>query len=178
MPDISVQDKLQQLEGLIISLMRQGATFETQQSPFMANSSDIPSASSESRDATSLLLDQHAVSSGSPDTSDFHRLRLSSAKSTYVDSSHWTSILDGISELKEQFEDGDEVPTSLDAAVAAPQSPSPGLVMFNGCQPVSCKEELLAAVPPKATADRLVSQYFQALDLDSGQSSWIYHGES
>jgi hypothetical protein len=174
-PDISVQDKLQQLEGLIVSLMRQGATFEIQQDPSPANDSDIPFASSEIVDPTSLPEDTHPDRGGSPDTAALRKLRLSPAKSIYVDSSHWTSILDGISELKEQLEAEDEASISLDTATAAQQPLSPGILMFNGCQPVSCKEELLAAIPPKATVDRLISQYFQALDLDSGKSSQLHH---
>jgi hypothetical protein len=87
----------------------------------------------------------------------------------YVGSSHWAAVLDSIAELKEHFEREEElrnIATDLN-----PPSPDPSSwpQLLYGCQRVS-KAEILASVPPRRAADRLVSRYF-TMDIASGKSA-------
>jgi hypothetical protein len=158
--DVNVQDRLQQLENLVVAMMQQNSTERSRQDSLG------PSSSSD------LLRSSGVSASGGspPGLSDFGGLKLSHSDSTYVETSHWTSILDGITELKDHFEAEDELPI-LRNSLSASQSSTPGIMLFNGCRPVSSTDELLAAIPPRETADQLVLQYFQALNLESGKPS-------
>lgn len=84
--------------------------------------------------------------------SDNGSLRLSASETRYVGGAHWTAILDGIADLKED----------VDQQGQGPQSSHPGLLY--GCKPIS-KDAILATIPPRPSVDRSISRYFNMLDL-------------
>ncbi|KAL5114286.1 hypothetical protein ACEQ8H_007806 [Pleosporales sp. CAS-2024a] len=89
-----------------------------------------------------------------PGTSD--RVKISKDTTTYTNSGHWTSILDGISELKEHL---DQIPNSAHARDNnAGDLPGPDILF--GRQRHATKQELLAALPPRSEANQLVFGYF------------------
>ncbi|RSL57623.1 hypothetical protein CEP54_008228 [Fusarium duplospermum] len=93
-------------------------------------------------------------------------LSTSPAASTYVSGAHWVAILDSIAELKEQveFEKG-ITPAELDDDKGAEDVERPALLF--GYQGSSSKEALIDSMPERPVVDRLVSQYFNDLDMMS-----------
>lgn len=97
--------------------------------------------------------------------SDVGGLKSSSTETKYHDQTHWDSVLDAITELKEDCgPSGDLSPT-----LATPEPPSASSLdspLLYGCKHCS-KDEILAAVPPRHLADSLVSLCFEQLEITS-----------
>ncbi|KAK5624618.1 hypothetical protein RRF57_000334 [Xylaria bambusicola] len=144
-PQAGVQDRLRHLEHLVVSYMNQNEGAD----PFpMAG----PSPSIQEPD-------------NSPAPTDVGSLKTNSVETKYQDQTHWNSILDAITELKEDLGESDDLkPVSLTPDLAPTNSLDSPLLY--GCRRCS-KDEILAAVPPKDLADCLVSECFELLELSS-----------
>ncbi|KAK7752851.1 hypothetical protein SLS62_005193 [Diatrype stigma] len=86
----------------------------------------------------------------------------------YVGGAHWAAILDSIEELKGQIGDGSETQIGVPSeepshTVLSDQNTGPQLLY--GGSPKTSKEEIIASIPPRTDVDRLVSRYFNALDV-------------
>jgi len=89
------------------------------------------------------------------------RISVTDAGTTWVESDHWTAILDGISELKDSLEN---VPgTNADDNLDVSDSIGPELLL--GEQKQVKAQDLLAAIPPRHIADRLVSQFVKSVEI-------------
>lgn len=105
-------------------------------------------------------------------------MRVSSSELRYVGGDHWAAILDSIADLKDHFDQEEHVGLVNNASS---DESSPGdlyngenhlggpkfphcLLLYASHQPAS-RDEILAALPPKAAVDRYVSRYFNNLDL-------------
>lgn len=96
-------------------------------------------------------------------------MKLTTSGVSYVNSAHWAAVLDGIAELKDHFEREDE--RLLVRCSSEPPKPYlAGPQLLYGCPRYATKEEILAAIPPRPVVDRLISRYFNALDMAPGQS--------
>ncbi|KAK6864587.1 Trichosetin synthetase PKS-NRPS1 [Apiospora arundinis] len=85
---------------------------------------------------------------------------LSLQSSTWVNSNHWSVLVDGISDGRESQPASSDTPVGSDNS-ASPSSPGPKL--FYSCPPAT-RAEIIAALPPRRTSDRLVSSFFNFLD--------------
>lgn len=88
----------------------------------------------------------------------------------YVGSFHWAAVLDSIAELKDHFEQGEEIrnwATGFNQPNSVYSSSPQLLSGFQG--PLVTKEEILSSIPPLRVADWLVSRYF-TLNIASGKS--------
>ena len=85
------------------------------------------------------------------------------ACTTYVESGHWTAILDSISELKDSLEEDLNVIESGDVVLQAPAPDGPDL-LFGGYKHIR-KQNILAAIPPRSIVDRLVSKCFTSVEI-------------
>ncbi|KAI1429977.1 hypothetical protein F5Y12DRAFT_724079 [Xylaria sp. FL1777] len=142
-PPPGVQDRLRHLENLVVSYMNQNEGADL-------SAMAPPSPKLQERD-TSLAA-----------AADVGSLKSSSTETKYQDQTHWNSILDAITELKEDLgESADPKPVSLTSG-----SPSIDSPLLYGCKRCT-KDEILAAVPPKEFADCLVSECFDMLELSS-----------
>ncbi|KAF2025127.1 hypothetical protein EK21DRAFT_77166 [Setomelanomma holmii] len=141
-PPNSVHDRINQLEKLVTTLM---STKEVEHhSPGMSSTSHFEQYSD----------DERVELPGTPD-----RVKRSNDTTSYTNSGHWTSILDGISELKEHL---DQIPTSAHARDdGSGEIPGPDLLF--GRQRHATKQELLAALPPRSEADQLIASYFESM---------------
>jgi len=86
------------------------------------------------------------------------RINLDNDEPNYVESTHWTAILDGISELKDYVDDRDE-----SAAVQATIANLPGAsrpTLLCPAEHTVSKQELLASIPPKSVVDNLAAKCF------------------
>ncbi|KAI1310474.1 hypothetical protein F5Y03DRAFT_403422 [Xylaria venustula] len=144
-PPAGVQDRLRHLENLVVSYMNQNEGADLSAMAHVSPSIQDPDASLAPADVGSL--------------------KSSSTETKYQDQTHWNSILDAITELKEDLgEPEDPKPASLTPDF--PSSNSLDSPLLYGCKRCS-KDEILAAVPPKEFADCLVSECFDMLELSS-----------
>ena len=95
-------------------------------------------------------------------------LSMSPTASVYVGGAHWAAILDSISELKEQVQfEKDFVTVEIHDDQDKCGEERPALLFENQGNGIS-KEALLAAMPARPTVDRLVSKYFNDIDMMLG----------
>ena len=109
-------------------------------------------------------------------TIPFGQMRISKGEISYVGGAHWNAILSNISELKREVEDDTDNESDEDTSErgtiyqdgAHPASRAPqlstGLGIMLGNPNALTKEELIAAVPEKRVADRLLSLWFNSPD--------------
>ncbi|KAF2968786.1 hypothetical protein GQX73_g4838 [Xylaria multiplex] len=144
-PPSGVQDRLRHLENLVVSYMNQN----------------------EGGDLSTLA--QSSPSIQEPDASialaDVGSLKSSSTETKYQDQTHWNSILDAITELKEDLGESDD-PKPAPVTPELPSINSLDSPLLYGCKRCT-KDEILAAVPAKEFADCLVSECFEMLELAS-----------
>ncbi|KAL4743510.1 fungal-specific transcription factor domain-containing protein [Aspergillus similis] len=87
-------------------------------------------------------------------TSSLGRIQVGETGTSYVSGAHWVALQDSIAEIKE----------CLDSDHPLTQNSSEGPALLLGICPPGNKEDFLAAVPPKAVADRLVSRFFNSME--------------
>ncbi|KAK3935596.1 hypothetical protein QBC46DRAFT_462003 [Diplogelasinospora grovesii] len=177
---VHVQDRINQLENLVLSLMQQSAPspnesqleitpLETLPTP-TSKLNDGPSGSSsggnpERRNAARTEQNQREVPS-SP--SDYGSIRIRESDASYVSSAHWAAVLDSIAELRHLFEQEDEPQALTSDTVQLQHSfPSPRL-LYSSCPMHVTAVSILESIPPRPVVDRLVSRYFNVLDMASG----------
>ncbi|KAI0547350.1 hypothetical protein F4679DRAFT_597611 [Xylaria curta] len=141
----SMQDRLAQLEQLVMNVVQNQSQ---NHNPIASQSKTDLNIS-----APQPNPDEFISTSTAPSTpSDNGNLRVNANESRYVGGAHWTAILDGIADLRE------------DVDQQGPASQSPHLQLLYGCNPTS-RNAILATLPPRAAADRTISRYFNLLDL-------------
>lgn len=151
-PKPTVQDRLGQLEQIVVSLM-QKTTSTGQDLPNQHLGVPIPQDRSEegSPEGTTNFED-------SPPQSERKNAGFSPSDAQYVGGTHWSAILDGIADLKEQLEQEDHQNMERPAML--------NTLLLYGCKSAA-QEDILGALPDRATVDRYISQYFNRLDLAS-----------
>ncbi|KAI1173666.1 fungal-specific transcription factor domain-containing protein [Nemania sp. FL0916] len=152
-----MQDRIQQLENLVSDLMRNATGRDAVQraQSLLSRPMVNDSPASTARDADHLETSSVVSNHGS--------MKLGESGPTYVNSSHWATVLEEISELKDHLE-----------AEAGPQRfqgdsdllyPFSGPQLLYGCPGYASKAEILASVPPRPVVDRLISRYFSSFDM-------------
>lgn len=149
----SMHQKVAQLENLVASLMK---------------SVDRPDDIARDCTSKSPLADLAPVQPNEL-SDEFGRLCLKPNETTYVGVSHWMAILDGIAELKDELAEPIQPPGPGAARASTPRT-SPAL-LYGGKNGVS-KRDALAGIPPRAVSDRLISRFFNAMDM----ASLVLHG--
>ena len=91
------------------------------------------------------------------------------SQSSYVDGTHWTAIIDSIADLREIVTNGGE-PMNVDMQHRSIWE-QPDLVL-GGQFPADERAAILAALPTKPVADRLVAKFFSAVEV----ASLLIHG--
>lgn len=106
-----------------------------------------------------------------PSPSDYGSLSIRDSGVAYVSSAHYGAILDSIAELKNQFaQEDDEEESAPDPVQPQTKFPLPHL-LYSNCPMPGTRESILAAIPPRPVVDRLVSCWFNSLDLAPGKFS-------
>ncbi|KAJ9150669.1 Nonribosomal peptide synthetase 14 [Pleurostoma richardsiae] len=186
---ITVHDRIQLLEGLVVSLMQQHAPQQaasaapTVQNP--ASKSPVGSAEGETSPVRQIEA-APTVATSSPEgvdesfppgdrqcppsreddldlaPSEHGSMRMHPHGANYVDSAHWTAVLDSISQLKDHWEKEEEEKMAEPDEYELRDSPGPRLLY----EPVQAtKTEILASIPARPVVDRLVSRYFDAVGI-------------
>ncbi|KAI0424994.1 fungal-specific transcription factor domain-containing protein [Xylaria sp. FL1042] len=160
-----LQDRIQQLEDLVVDLMHKTCTATP------ASESQTAVSASPRSIVSKYLQDTRLGSEEiSDDASDHGAVELGDTGASYVGSGHWAAILDGIAELKEHF---DKEKTTQHAHLISDMPPSAisGPQLLSGCIMPPEIGEILASIPPRPMVDRLVSQYFNSFE----DSPAIFH---
>jgi hypothetical protein len=148
-----LNDRVRHLETLLGSIVSQ---LPSQQ----GSSSGSPSIKSP---ASTYITNQGSLqSSSSKDSTEVKpgRLMANPNETIYVSSSHWSAICHEVEYIREHL---DETNESTDLGIAdQAQSQVPMLLGPGRLTP--SLEEVLADVPPKHIADRIVSRYFNATE--------------
>ncbi|KAJ4209569.1 hypothetical protein NW759_013424 [Fusarium solani] len=114
-----------------------------------------PSASELSGLATPRSL----TSVPSPEATNLHLTRSGTG---FKDSTHWTTVLSGVTETKDQ-----EDPVQAETAFDDGSSPlDQTVLLFEGCKHVT-HQELLDGLPPRRESDALIAFYFRAQEYRS-----------
>ncbi|KAH7115832.1 fungal-specific transcription factor domain protein [Dendryphion nanum] len=168
-----VQDRINQLESLVLNLMQQ----TNASSP--ASFTDMPPATPETgASVQGLCLPgpnherpmaiaaeiQRAIP---PSPSDHGSIKILKTGISYVSSAHWAAVLDSIAELRDHVEQDEghtgtnEYPIQMQAQVLRPQ-------LLYGCSLQVTVASIIQSMPPRSVVDKLVSRYFNDLDMATG----------
>lgn len=210
-PRAHVQDRIDHLENLVLSLMRrqqQPAAVPDESSPQSDTALGTPS---DRRDHVGTKVDAgvdadvdadvvddfpveveflntsspakaqphhaHDQRQVSPSPSDYGTIRMRKSGPSYANSTHWLAILDSITELREHvaLENPSPEPVlqqnSPVTGFDLDTRPFPRPRLLYGCRVQASLSSILQAVPPRPVVDRLVSRYFNDLDMATGKPS-------
>lgn len=164
-----VHDRLIQLERLVVSLMGDSANGGH------ATSVPVPDSARSVYQGTPAM--DTAIEAPIDGHSECGSMRISESELRYVGGDHWAAILDGIADLKDHF-DRDEQLRLANTPDQLSDEPTHGpfrlrsgyALLLYGCGKIASRDEILAALPPKAAVDRYISRYFNYLDLVSACS--------
>lgn len=177
-PD-DMQNRIDRLEGLVLSLMTNGsqsagATAATR-ALSMSNSTgsmeypqDVDVDGNEEANGVVKGEGEEAESETDRVAQSLGIMKVDNNKSMYFGDAHWATILSDIAEVKnyyaehkKQFDDQmEKVQRSKRSEDSAPQGPT---FMFGGSKAPEYSE-LLAALPNKTVTDKLVTRYFNSYD--------------
>ncbi|KAI0452159.1 hypothetical protein F5B21DRAFT_484278 [Xylaria acuta] len=141
----SVQDRLVQLEQLVMNVIQNQSSSNSNAPTPLASD---PQTSIHQPSTDELI--SAPTSASTP--SDSGSLWYNANESRYVGGAHWSAILDGIADLRGDFD------------LPAHSSPTSHPQLLYGCKPAS-RDAILATLPPRPTVDRGISRYFNQLDL-------------
>jgi hypothetical protein len=176
-----MQNRIDRLEGLVLSLMTNG----NQAAGPAAALAAISGESSAGSTGLSNEIDIDDIdddAEGGPEESDteqvtksFGVMKMDSGKSYYISEAHWASVLNDISEVrnfftthKKQFDDQAE---KLKATRPETDNPGGSTLLFGAMKPLT-RPEILASLPSKYTTDILVARYFNSYD----PATHVLHG--
>nr|BBC43185.1 C6 transcription factor [Pyrenochaetopsis sp.] len=161
-PTNSMQTRINQLENLVIELMNQNNT-PGMRTGLQNQGSD---ARSDARcQPTPLSSETEFEYPVAPSPSDHGSINTRLARPTYVSSSHWAAIFDSITELRNHFVQED---IEHGASTVLPSSTVPKPQILYGAWTSETPHAIISSLPPRTTVDRLISRYFNVLDIAPG----------
>ncbi|KAF2232309.1 hypothetical protein EV356DRAFT_517607 [Viridothelium virens] len=177
-PD-DMQNRIDRLEGLVLSLMTNGnqaagpaaaiaaisgsGSTESADAPIDMNGDDMIKEDQEGEDSE---VDQVAKSIGI--------MKVDNGKSLFISDAHWYTILSDIAEVKNYFAEHHKQFSEQYSKVSATKSTEdrPGTAFLLRAEKPASHQEILASFPTKGDADRLVARYFNTYD----PATHIIHG--
>lgn len=156
----NMQARINHLENLVLDLMHHNSS-SLQPTPRQQSHLTSQSAHSPTPIQSEFKCDV------SPSPSDHGTIRIRRARLSYVGSSHWAAVLDSITELRNHFAQKEDAQhQAIDPVVPQTSFPKPQL-FYSGIiydSPTS----LIRSIPSRSVVDRLVSRYFNVLDIAPG----------
>ncbi|KAL7624605.1 hypothetical protein AAE478_006172 [Parahypoxylon ruwenzoriense] len=165
-PSNTVHNRIRELENLVHALMQRAASRNPPPNAISTpHANSVQAENSVSRAVDGSPDNGVPSASGSVEPSECGTLTNSPAGVSYVDSAHWTALLDGISELKDCIPDTSEPGYHyyIPSLVEPDYGPSPQLLYGRFAQ--ASKGEILSTVPKRPVVDRLMSRFFNTIDL-------------
>ncbi|KAJ5855836.1 uncharacterized protein N7529_009780 [Penicillium soppii] len=178
-PD-DMQNRIDRLEGLVLSLMTNGSQSAGPAAAMAAISGD--SSAGSARFSHDREIDEEGMEDEDSDTDQvtksFGIMKVDNNKSYYISDAHWASVLNDITEVKNFFtthkKQLDEQAEKVKAARPATDLSGSNL-LFGVTKPMS-RAEIMTGLPSKYTTDLLVARYFNS--YDPATLSDILHGPS
>ena len=176
-PD-DMQNRIDRLEGLVLSLMTNGSKSAgpaAAQRALSLNSSSGSMEYPQDVDVSGEYEDGGIIRGSGEDESETDQvvqslgvMKVDNNKSMYYGEAHWAAILHDIKEVKNYFSEHKKqwedqmlkVQEAKNRVDSAPQGPT---FLFGGSRPPPYSE-LLAQLPKRTVTDRLVSRYFNSYD--------------
>jgi hypothetical protein len=184
-PD-DMQNRIDRLEGLVLSLMTNGGPSDGAAAARAAistsRSNSLSTASDLKLDVEGIDMIREENENGEED-SEVEQVSKgigimkvdNTGRAVFASDAHWYAIMAEIGEVKKYFENHKEdYSNHLAKVTAARAQENPGNAFLLQGPAAKDKDELLAAFPSKADADRLIARYFNAYD----PSVHIVHGPS
>ncbi|KAH9873978.1 hypothetical protein IAQ61_004605 [Plenodomus lingam] len=187
-PD-DMQNRIDRLEGLVLSLMTNGAQSAGPVAAQAAIANSMSIGSAEQYDIGNI---DHGMSNAAPEsipeedtydesemenvTKSIGVMKVNNNHTVFASEAHWYAILGELSEVKNYFAEHKkqyEEQLKRYKATHSTERP-PGTSFLMGARNSSSKAELLSRFPPKPTADILVSRFFNTYD----PAIHIIHGPS
>ncbi|KAI1117106.1 fungal-specific transcription factor domain protein [Nemania sp. NC0429] len=154
-----MRERIDQLENLVLGLMHQTR-------PDSYSQRSRSSLSPPDLDRPSIVT-PGAQRDVSPTPSDHGSIRIQQMVVSYVNSSHWAAILDSITDLRTHFAQEEEPhPPASDPLQPLSSCPKPQL-LYSGLK-YENPASIVKALPPRPVVDRLISRYFNILDIAPG----------
>ncbi|KAL1855633.1 hypothetical protein Plec18170_004359 [Paecilomyces lecythidis] len=176
-PD-DMQNRIDRLEGLVLSLMTNGSQSAgpTAAAAALSGHGSIDSG----RTSNDTSGDGHEMDDGQDEsdteqvTKSFGIMKVDNNKSYYISDAHWASVLNDIAEVrnyftvhKKQYEEQAEKVKALRKDTDFPGS----ALLFGTVKPLS-QAEIMSSFPSKYITDILIARYFNSYD----PSTHILHG--
>lgn len=146
----NVYDRIDQLEKLVTTLME-------------ANRTGTPSSVVTATPTSGTKITDEPTHVEIPVAPD--QVELNNEETRYANSGHWTSILDGIAELKEQL---DHIPTTPPTDPSLEHDGAADLVF--GRHRHATFDEILAGLPPREEADQLLANFICRTEVTTGMN--------
>ncbi|KAF7923168.1 uncharacterized protein EAE98_007873 [Botrytis deweyae] len=172
-PD-DMQNRIDRLEGLVLSLMTNGASsagpaaaaaaINRSQSD-SAGSSFPPDLDQDDDDMIKEEGDGDSDVDGVADSLGIMKVDADKGKTTYIGESHWHLVLKDIAEVKTYFNNHKkELENNYEKIRSQKSSASDGPAFLFGAHTPATDEDLRMAVPTKPEVDKLVTRYFNTYD--------------
>ena len=184
-PD-DMQNRIDRLEGLVLSLMTSGpqpsGTAAAQAAIHSSRSTSLSTGSDLRLDVEGSDLIKEECEGQAEDDSEVELvsrgigiMKVDNGRQIFASNEHWYAILGEIGEVKNYFNSHKEdYKQHMEKVLAAKAADSPGVAFLLQGAPLLDKSELLASFPAKTDSDRLIARYFNAYD----PSVHIIHGPS
>lgn len=160
-----MHDRIQKLESLVVDLMQRAPAGHSGKEPSVIPGPPSPLLTADNPSTSTSTVD---LPDNASSIFDRGSLQWSNSGGSYVNSSHWAAILDGIAELKDHFEKDEELQESNPPSDSTlPDWTGPQLLQ--GCTRFAAKDEILCSIPMRPAVDRLVSRYFSSFEVSPGE---------
>ncbi|KAJ5114478.1 hypothetical protein NUU61_000237 [Penicillium alfredii] len=174
-PD-DMQNRIDRLEGLVLSLMTNGSQSAGPAAALAAISADGSAGSTGL--PHDIEIDEEGPNAEESDTEQvtksFGIMKVDNNKSYYVSEAHWASVLNDISEVRTFFHTHKKQLEEQAEKVKATRPPTdvPESALLFGSSKSLSRPEIIASLPSKYTTDLLVARYFNSYD----PATHILHG--
>ena len=178
-----MQNRIDRLEGLVLSLMTNGSqqegTAAARAAISASRSNSLSTGSQLDVEGADLIREEGDTAGEDSDVEQVSKgigiMKMDNGRSVFASDAHWYAILGELTEVKKYFEAHKEDYTKqMEKVQAAKANESPGTAFLLSGLPAMDHAELLNSFPSKADADRLIARYFNAYD----PSVHVIHGPS
>ncbi|KAF7516545.1 hypothetical protein PCG10_002069 [Penicillium crustosum] len=175
-PD-DMQNRIDRLEGLVLSLMTNGSQSAGPAAAMAALSGESSAGStrfSHDIDAEEEGMEGAEESDTDQVTKSFGIMKMDNNKSYYISDAHWASVLNDISEVRSFFTTHKKQIDEQVAKVKAahPASDTTGANLLFGINKSMSRGEIMSGLPSKYTTDILIARYFNCYD----PATHVLHG--
>ncbi|OQD69169.1 hypothetical protein PENPOL_c002G08550 [Penicillium polonicum] len=172
-PD-DMQNRIDRLEGLVLSLMTNGSQSAGPAAAMAVLSGESSAGSARDIDVEEEGMEGAEESDTDQVTKSFGIMKMDNNKSYYISDAHWASVLNDISEVRSFFTTHKkQLEEQVEKVKAAhPASDTTGANLLFGTNKSMSRGEIMSSLPSKYTTDILIARYFNCYD----PATHVLHG--